>query len=182
MPLKLKGTLGIQSHENFIFRTPQLWAYLVLNFNSTSFRPLSVFGVLPTSQALQFDMSANSARPSGLFAPQYIHGVYIPAGLIVVGTFIVKREWLPYAVVIAVILGAWKVYNNRKTHHSKDILDFELKLHAGIRKVLRPNEFQEFELKEKTIISHNTAMYACAISKIVKFNVFTVLQLPLLAT
>jgi len=47
-------------------------------------------------------------------------------------------------------------------------------LHAGVRKVLRPNEFQEFELKEKTIISHNTAMYACAIGKFMECNVFTV--------
>jgi len=29
----------------------------------------------------------------------------------------------------------------------------------GERKVLKPTEFQEFELKEKTILSHNTAMY-----------------------
>lgn len=28
-----------------------------------------------------------------------------------------------------------------------------------MRKVLKPNEFQEFELKEKTILTHNTAMY-----------------------
>jgi cytochrome-b5 reductase len=29
---------------------------------------------------------------------------------------------------------------------------------AAPRKVLKPNEFQQFELKEKTILSHNTAM------------------------
>ena len=28
----------------------------------------------------------------------------------------------------------------------------------GVKKVLKPNEFQNFELKEKTIISHNVAM------------------------
>jgi hypothetical protein len=27
------------------------------------------------------------------------------------------------------------------------------------RKVLKPTEFQDFPLKEKTILSHNTAMY-----------------------
>lgn len=26
------------------------------------------------------------------------------------------------------------------------------------KKVLKPNEFQEFELQEKTVISHNVAM------------------------
>lgn len=30
---------------------------------------------------------------------------------------------------------------------------------AGNRKVLKATEFQNFELKEKTILSHNTAMY-----------------------
>jgi len=30
---------------------------------------------------------------------------------------------------------------------------------AAPRKVLKPTEFQEFELKEKTVLSHNTAMY-----------------------
>ena len=59
-------------------------------------------------------MSAYEARPKGPFAPHYIHGVYIPAGLIIVGVFIVKREWLPYAVAVATILGAWKIYNNSK--------------------------------------------------------------------
>jgi hypothetical protein len=27
------------------------------------------------------------------------------------------------------------------------------------RKVLKPNEFQNFDLKEKKVLSHNTAMY-----------------------
>jgi len=57
-------------------------------------------------------MSQRAARPTGPYAPQYIHGVYIPAGLIVFGVFIVKREWLPYAIAVAAILGAWKIYNN----------------------------------------------------------------------
>lgn len=28
------------------------------------------------------------------------------------------------------------------------------------KKVLKPDAFQEFELKEKTVVSHNVAMYA----------------------
>ena len=59
-------------------------------------------------------MSRRNPRPAGLFASQYINGVYIPAGLIVFGVFILKQEWLPYAVAVAVILGGWKIYNNRE--------------------------------------------------------------------
>ncbi|MCJ1223369.1 NADH-cytochrome b5 reductase [Toensbergia leucococca] len=72
---------------------------------------------------------------------QYINGVYIPSGLLLVGVGIVKREWLPYAVVVAVLLGAWKVYNNQ------------------VKKVLKPDAYQDFELKEKTVLSHNVAIY-----------------------
>lgn len=77
-----------------------------------------------------------------LMSKQFIDGIYIPTGLLLVGVAIVKREWLPYAAALALVLGGWKFYN------------------AGSRKVLKPNEFQNFELKEKTILSHNTAMYA----------------------
>ncbi|KAJ9659091.1 NADH-cytochrome b5 reductase [Coniosporium apollinis] len=86
-------------------------------------------------------MTAHTVRPTSYLAPQYINGVYIPSALLIVGCAIVKKEWLPFAVLLAAILGGWKVYNNQA------------------RKVLKPNEFQEFELKEKTIISHNVAIY-----------------------
>jgi len=71
---------------------------------------------------------------------KYFDAIYIPAGLIIFGTAIVKREWLPYAVALAVVLGSFKFYNNVP------------------KKALKPDVFQEFELKEKTIISHNVAM------------------------
>jgi cytochrome-b5 reductase len=50
---------------------------------------------------------------STALAPGYIHGIYIPTGLLLVGIYIVRQEWLPYAVGVAVLLGAFKVYNNR---------------------------------------------------------------------
>ncbi|KAF2279819.1 NADH-cytochrome b5 reductase 1 [Westerdykella ornata] len=78
---------------------------------------------------------------TGIFAPQYVHGVYIPSALLVVGVAIIKREWIPYAVALAAVLGSYKIYSNTP------------------RKVLHPKEFKEFELKEKTILSHNTAIY-----------------------
>ncbi len=49
-----------------------------------------------------------------LLSRKYIDGIYIPAGLLVFGTFIVKREWLPYMVAIAIALGSFKFYNLRK--------------------------------------------------------------------
>ncbi|KAH0494237.1 hypothetical protein TgHK011_000864 [Trichoderma gracile] len=80
-------------------------------------------------------------QEEGLFARQYIDYIYVPAGLLVVGTAIVKMDWTPYAVLLAVALGVWNYYS------------FQLK------KVLKPDVFQEFPLQEKTIISHNVAIY-----------------------
>ncbi len=53
-----------------------------------------------------------SVRRYGYLSSQYINGIYIPCGLLLVGTAITKSEWLPYAVVVAVLLGTWKAYNN----------------------------------------------------------------------
>ncbi|KAK6341170.1 NADH-cytochrome b5 reductase [Orbilia brochopaga] len=74
-----------------------------------------------------------------------LHGIYIPMGLLVVGTAIVKVEWVGYAVALAVSLAALKVYRGFP------------------RKVLKPEVFQEFQLKEKTELNHNTAIYRFAL-------------------
>ncbi|KAF3063724.1 NADH-cytochrome b5 reductase 1 [Daldinia childiae] len=71
----------------------------------------------------------------------YFDGIYIPAGLLVFGTFIVKKEWTPAAALVAIVLGLIKYYRSLP------------------KVVLKPDVFQEFELKEKTIISHNVAIY-----------------------
>jgi cytochrome-b5 reductase len=94
------------------------------------------------------------------FAPQYIHGVYIPSALLIFGTYIVRSEWIPYAVGLAVILGSWKVYSSCRFIYSEILKIILLMLVIVPRKVLDPNrkDYQEFELKEKTILSHNTAM------------------------
>ncbi|KAL5614789.1 hypothetical protein BROUX41_004878 [Berkeleyomyces rouxiae] len=83
--------------------------------------------------------------PESLTSRKYFDGVYIPMGLIVFGVYIVKKEWIPYAVALAVALGTYK-FNSMQP-----------------KKVLKPDEFQEFELKEKTIISHNVAIYRFAL-------------------
>ncbi|KAL1867750.1 hypothetical protein VTK73DRAFT_4012 [Phialemonium thermophilum] len=72
---------------------------------------------------------------------KYVNRIYIPAGLLLIGTVIVKKEWLPFAAVLAALLSAFKYYNLQP------------------KKVLKPDVFQEFELKEKTVISHNVAIY-----------------------
>ncbi|KAJ4858883.1 oxidoreductase FAD-binding domain-containing protein [Trichoderma breve] len=77
----------------------------------------------------------------GAFARQYIDYIYIPAALLVVGTAIVKIDWTPYAALLAIALGTWNYFSFQ------------------IKKVLKPDVFQEFPLQEKTIISHNVAIY-----------------------
>ncbi|KAI8959765.1 ferredoxin reductase-like protein [Daldinia sp. FL1419] len=80
-----------------------------------------------------------SAAP--LTSRAYFDGIYIPAGLLVLGTFIVKKEWTPAAALVAIALGLLKYYRSLP------------------KVILKPDVFQEFELKEKTIISHNVAIY-----------------------
>ncbi|KAI9861649.1 MAG: NADH-cytochrome b5 reductase [Vezdaea acicularis] len=83
----------------------------------------------------------SSANSNGWLARKHIDGVYIPAGLLIVGMAIVKFEWIFFSVAAAIILGGWKLFNSR------------------VRKVLKPKEYQSFELKEKTVITHNVAMF-----------------------
>lgn len=106
------------------------------------------------------------ATKEPLSSKKYIDGIYIPAGLLVFGTFIVKREWVPYAVVLALALGALKFFRNRKSavYHlcpsQADNAHTNRGMHSVVepKKALKPDIFQEYELKEKTILSHNTAM------------------------
>ncbi|KPM34526.1 NADH-cytochrome b5 reductase 1 [Neonectria ditissima] len=78
---------------------------------------------------------------ASLFQRKYIDYVYVPALLLIVGTLIVKKEWTPYSALVALAFGVWN-FNALK-----------------IKKVLKPDVFQEFELEEKTVISHNVAIY-----------------------
>ncbi|OAA33100.1 nitrate reductase [Moelleriella libera RCEF 2490] len=83
---------------------------------------------------------ASNAQAS-LLSRHYIDYVYVPGVLLVVGTLIVKKDWAPYSVVLAAALGAYNFWNFQ------------------VKKVLKPDTFQEFELEEKTVISHNVAIY-----------------------
>ncbi|KFY86587.1 hypothetical protein V500_07518 [Pseudogymnoascus sp. VKM F-4518 (FW-2643)] len=71
----------------------------------------------------------------------FINGIYIPSGLLIFGCFIVKSEWLPYAIALSAALAGWKIFSSYP------------------KAVLKPDALQDFELKEKTIISHNVAIY-----------------------
>ena len=48
-----------------------------------------------------------------LLARKYVDGIYIPLGLLVVGTAIVKREWTAYALLLGIALGTIKFLNSR---------------------------------------------------------------------
>ena len=52
-----------------------------------------------------------SAAQNQFLSKQYINGVYIPSGLLVLGCLIIKKEWAPFAVALAVALGSFKVWN-----------------------------------------------------------------------
>lgn len=84
---------------------------------------------------------AGTYKPTGPFAPQYVTYVYIPAAVLILGAAVVKKEYLPIAIAISAALAGWQFFNNQ------------------VKKVLEPNTFQHFPLTEKTILSHNTAIY-----------------------
>lgn len=54
------------------------------------------------------------ATKEPLTSKKYVDGIYIPAGLLVVGTFICKKEWLPYAIALALALSVVKFLRTRE--------------------------------------------------------------------
>lgn len=45
---------------------------------------------------------------ASLFQRKYIDYVYVPAALLIFGTLIVKRDWVPYSALLALAFG---IYN-----------------------------------------------------------------------
>jgi cytochrome-b5 reductase len=41
-----------------------------------------------------------------------INGVYIPSALLIFGTFLVKKEFVPYAVALAAVLAGLKLFTS----------------------------------------------------------------------
>ncbi|KAK5727384.1 NADH-cytochrome b5 reductase [Elasticomyces elasticus] len=83
----------------------------------------------------------STSKPTGPFAAQYIAFVYLPSAILIASTAAIKVSYTPVAVVAAVALGGYQFYTNQE------------------KKVLDPTRFQEFKLTDKTVISHNTAIY-----------------------
>ncbi|GAB7348826.1 hypothetical protein MBLNU459_g7537t1 [Dothideomycetes sp. NU459] len=90
-------------------------------------------------------MSKGTYKPTGPFAPQYIQGVYIPSAILIVGAALVKSSLVPFAVALAAALAGYQFFNNQ------------------VKKVLDPTTFASFPLTEKTVLSHNTAIYRFAL-------------------
>lgn len=107
---------------------------------------------------------------------QYVNGIYIPSGLLLLGIAIVRAAWIPYAAAVVPVLGSWKIYRNRNSlsffwfkiclvnsvevrlGFFCDILLTKWLYQTGVQKSLKADVFQEFKLKEKTIVSHNVTM------------------------
>ena len=105
--------------------------------------------------------SAHTYKPTGPLAPQYVNGVYIPSAILIVGVAVAKASWLPFAFVVAAALGGYQFYTNRKAPPILSSCQHAiLTLFATeVKKALNPDTFQSFPLTEKTILSHNTAIY-----------------------
>lgn len=89
-----------------------------------------------------------------------LHGLYIPAGLLILGTAIMDWNYIPHAIGLAIVLGAFKVFRGSELSPRLPAPGRVADTLPESAKVLKPDLFQEFELSEKTVISHNVAMYA----------------------
>ncbi|OJJ01963.1 hypothetical protein ASPVEDRAFT_52779 [Aspergillus versicolor CBS 583.65] len=75
----------------------------------------------------------------------------IPSALLVTSIYVVKPELGPYAIATAAALVCLSFFTGRSI--------------AEPRKVLKPSEFQHFELKQVNKISHNVAIYRFALPR-----------------
>ena len=83
---------------------------------------------------------------SKLVSPDFVYGVYVPSAVMMLGVGIAAYDWLPYAIVFPLALGGYRFINGGPA------------VPVPAKKALKPNEFQEFRLEKKTVLSHNVAM------------------------
>ncbi len=55
--------------------------------------------------------TTQESKATSFLSPQFISSVYIPSGLVILGVSIVKFEWLPFAILVSLVLGGWKIYS-----------------------------------------------------------------------
>lgn len=73
---------------------------------------------------------------------QPLHGIYIPIGLILFGTYLFGWEYMPYSIAFIVVVCSWNFYE------------------AWSRRMLvEPVRWNELALIDKTVISRNLAIY-----------------------
>lgn len=101
-----------------------------------------------------------SSKPTGPLAPQYVNFVYIPSAILIAGTALFKATWVPLAVAVAAALGGIQFYQNRTSSKPPSSTP-PANSHsaAETKKELDPTQFKEFPIIEKTVTSHNTAIY-----------------------
>ena len=54
----------------------------------------------------------HTTRPTSPLSPQLILSVYLPSAVVLLGVGLVKKQWLPFALVIPIVLGALHFYGN----------------------------------------------------------------------
>lgn len=91
---------------------------------------------------------AETMAPNPLSA-QFVQFVYIPSAVLILGALLFKKDLLPLAIAATGLLGGiqYALANQGPPPAPKG------------RKILHPEQFQEFPISEKTQISHNTAIY-----------------------
>jgi len=87
---------------------------------------------------------------------QFVQFVYIPSAVLILGALLFKKDFLPLAIAATGILGGIQYVLNQGPSGPPPPTG---------RKVLIPDQFQEFPISEKTQISHNTAIYRFKLPK-----------------
>lgn len=83
-------------------------------------RPRAIHQINRASPPSQFPrrgspkQSSTMSDNNSLFARHYIDYVYAPGLLLVVGTLIVKKEWAPWALLVAIAFGLYNFMAFRK--------------------------------------------------------------------
>jgi len=90
---------------------------------------------------------------------QNLTTVVLPALVFIIGTGLVKVEWVPIAAIVAAVLGGAKVYLSRTSTRTTVLRKDCANTCAEPREFLKPDAFQELPLTKITKTSHNVKIY-----------------------